>query len=947
MLLLERDAELRAILDHVQAVRDGRGSAVAISGEAGSGKTAILNAALASIRESEVDVLAARCFRDDDGTPFAVLQRLVASAPELSPQLPQPIGTAPEQFHSEDALRRQIVTTLATARSQRPLVIAIDDLQWIDGPSGAVVRSLSHLVPAKPLILLFAVLEPSSENGQSNLLTSTLLTESNARMLSPLPLSPAAVRAIVGRSASTPNDRSLSALASEIYRLTSGNPFFASELAAAARSFRPDSAPGSSALPASIRHAISVRMGTLAQATVTLLEYASLFPRGIREASLDSILDAGGSSADESIGEALHAGFLTSSPEFGVQFRHEIIRMQLVERQSAPQRRERHAEILTALRDAPETSAADLAYHAAQAERYDEAFEHFERAGHEAIRYFALDEAARYFELASTAAERAGADEPVRDRIRLALAGSLILIDPERADREISSVIERAVAREDELTLARARQRRAIIIYQAGQIENVLPLLGQALPVLERHEEHQALAEGYAYVGYCGSVLNDYALVLRATEQLEALSEVLDNPMYRAVALNLRAVALVARGERVGTAPYMARDSVSITSAIGRIDLATAFAGVAFSSVDYWSNLDHPDMVDELVLRASALAARSWDAEEFPGSMRMLWQLGWSFLRGDWQRVRNELPDLELVRNASIPQVYKDTVHNVAAELAWASGDAEQALDYLRYVARTPDTLNGRHAYRQWLLSVEHTARINIERRESERARRWIDTLDRALESHPYLPGEHLLELSRARLACATQDYPAARTLLGELIAAAERVNNWIVVLRGLILHADVLSHCDEIAAAERAATRAIEASVRLRLPWEEACARLARAGLGSAQSVDLRLDDVGEATAIGERLGAAALIAAAERLRLQLTDRDRPGGLTRRELDVLALVASGMTDHEIAERLFISPRTVGTHISNMLNKTTTNNRVELATWAISNELVSPQRSRR
>ena len=56
---------------------------------------------------------------------------------------------------------------------------------------------------------------------------------------------------------------------------------------------------------------------------------------------------------------------------------------------------------------------------------------------------------------------------------------------------------------------------------------------------------------------------------------------------------------------------------------------------------------------------------------------------------------------------------------------------------------------------------------------------------------------------------------------------------------------------------------------------------------------------------------------------------------LSSRELDVLQLVATGRTDSEIADRLSISPRTVGAHISNMLNKTNVNNRVELVIWAI------------
>ena len=64
-----------------------------------------------------------------------------------------------------------------------------------------------------------------------------------------------------------------------------------------------------------------------------------------------------------------------------------------------------------------------------------------------------------------------------------------------------------------------------------------------------------------------------------------------------------------------------------------------------------------------------------------------------------------------------------------------------------------------------------------------------------------------------------------------------------------------------------------------------------------------------------------------------------RPDGLTQREVEVLQLIAAGKTDREIADELFISARTVGYHVSNILNKTTSANRTEAATYASRNGL--------
>ena len=59
------------------------------------------------------------------------------------------------------------------------------------------------------------------------------------------------------------------------------------------------------------------------------------------------------------------------------------------------------------------------------------------------------------------------------------------------------------------------------------------------------------------------------------------------------------------------------------------------------------------------------------------------------------------------------------------------------------------------------------------------------------------------------------------------------------------------------------------------------------------------------------------------------------PGGLTEREVEVLRLIAAGKTDREIAEELFISFRTVGNHVRNILNKTNTANRTEATAFAV------------
>ncbi|MES9605211.1 AAA family ATPase [Actinomadura sp. NPDC000929] len=138
---------------------------------------------------------------------------------------------------------------------------------------------------------------------------------------------------------------------------------------------------------------------------------------------------------------------------------------------------------------------------------------------------------------------------------------------------------------------------------------------------------------------------------------------------------------------------------------------------------------------------------------------------------------------------------------------------------------------------------------------------------------------------------------------------------------------------------------RAIAAWRDLEQPYAlaETLVRAARAAL-SAQDRKQAAVLLAEATSIATGLGAAPLRAEAEKLarRSRLTSgaaapparREAPAGLTGRELEVLELVAAGLSNRQIGERLFISAKTAGVHVSNILAKLGVTTRLEAAAWA-------------
>ena len=134
----------------------------------------------------------------------------------------------------------------------------------------------------------------------------------------------------------------------------------------------------------------------------------------------------------------------------------------------------------------------------------------------------------------------------------------------------------------------------------------------------------------------------------------------------------------------------------------------------------------------------------------------------------------------------------------------------------------------------------------------------------------------------------------------------------------------------------------AFEMWQKLDVPYQTARVRtrmaLACRSLGDQEAAELELDAARE---VFEELGARPEL---DRLDALLQERDAGPGqehrLSARELEVLRLVAAGMTNKAIATRLFVSERTIDRHVSNILNKLDLPSRAGAAAYAVSHQLV-------
>jgi DNA-binding CsgD family transcriptional regulator len=166
--LLGRETELAALDELITRVRDGRGGALVLRGEAGVGKTALLDALAA--RAEGATVLQASGVESEGELAFAAVHRMCSDMLEGSiDDLPAPQGAAVKvAFGLSDADQAPdpflvglgVLNRLSFAAVERPLVCLIDDAQWLDRVSAQTLAFAAHRLDADPVAVVFAIREP-------------------------------------------------------------------------------------------------------------------------------------------------------------------------------------------------------------------------------------------------------------------------------------------------------------------------------------------------------------------------------------------------------------------------------------------------------------------------------------------------------------------------------------------------------------------------------------------------------------------------------------------------------------------------------------------------------------------------------------------------------------------------------------------------------------------
>ncbi|HEY2683174.1 MAG TPA: AAA family ATPase [Steroidobacteraceae bacterium] len=359
--LLERDEQLRQ-LDHAFGLAQaGRGRIVAISAEAGAGKTALVERFASSHAKGAV-------------VHWGACENL--STPEVLLPLRDIARAAGETLDTSTDHIRLFEWLLRLLERGSPSILVIEDLHWADTATLDLLRFLSRRIGRIRTLLLitYRTEERAAQSSIRHLLGEAMQGSVERMALAPLSLS--AVKTLAAKSSRS---------AEEIFALTAGNAFMVTETLAAPLDVLSDA----------IQDATLARVSRLSPLAQQVIDAVSIFPRHADTSIVGELVPT---ALDTAFDECIDGGMLVLSGGI-VRFRHELAR-QAVERSIAPAQRQRlHASVVNELQRRSKARASEMAHHAERAGDTGALVRYSQIAGEDAARSGAPREAASHYAL--------------------------------------------------------------------------------------------------------------------------------------------------------------------------------------------------------------------------------------------------------------------------------------------------------------------------------------------------------------------------------------------------------------------------------------------------------------------------------------------------------------------------------------------------------------------
>jgi ABC-type oligopeptide transport system substrate-binding subunit/DNA-binding SARP family transcriptional activator len=441
--LVGRRDEQDLIAARLAGLQQGRGSFIVLVGDAGIGKTRLLQDARAAGARAGRPVLGAVCYEIERGmllqplldalrrrsdllttelarAPLPLRQLLLGLFPELAAAAVGEVSPFPASFDRGDQYQALARLLCDMAVAAGGLLLTVDDLQRADPGTIAVLHYLARQAVQLPLMIVAAVLEPAISTDVRYLLAALAQQAGEICELQPLPAADVAgliaEHSAVRRLPPTQQQR----LAAQLNSVSGGNPFFVLELlrglveGGRLTDFavdREQSEPAGAILPGSLRDAIAQRLRPLAPTTRRLLNQASVIGPHFSWELLSGVSDLDADVLLLGLEELLSRRILRSSDGESYEFAHELVREVVYQSLQPPRRRLLHATVArlrSRADDGSDLPAVELAYHLLRSDTPARAVPYLMRAADRAHRLGGFDQAERQYLQAAEFLDAAG-----------------------------------------------------------------------------------------------------------------------------------------------------------------------------------------------------------------------------------------------------------------------------------------------------------------------------------------------------------------------------------------------------------------------------------------------------------------------------------------------------------------------------------------------------------
>lgn len=978
-----RQRELEGLRAKLAATGGGHGSLVLVVGEAGVGKTSMVQQLVETARAGGVTVLWGACFEGEWRPSYApwveALGQLVttldsaqlhrhlgAGAPPLAQLIPhiraQLPAIPPAALLSPNEERYRLYEAIAqfllSVASEQPVVLVLDDLHWADRDSLELFRYVARFTSRCRLLLLGVYRSPDVDANRHAALNDTLAALQRETVLERLVLPGFSLAEVNSYLRQSTEQELPQALVQTIHRETAGNPFYVRELfrhlveeakiKRRAGRWTTDFSLGELGIPAGIRQVVTRRLARLAPETNTLLRVAAAFTGGLAFYLLPPLTGLSEETLLNCLDEALQAGVIRPMegrpPRY--DFAHAIVRHTLYGSMNPDRRARLHRRIAQVLEqtaiDQPATDSSELAfqYHASAA----------------------LPGAERGIPFCLAAAEGASASYAHEQVVTfLRMARDLASQSPAHLRAEIAGKL--AVAEAHALLLDEAQQTSeetlALLIEAKAQPDTTITFLTVAA---------RALKEGGA-PPFAWEPLVERGLALAGQRR--------HLPWARLMLLR-------------GRIEPVASEGLYISRWVGYDEQAVAIARTQGDEDDYARTLEPLDWRTPEETTAVVVLARRWQRPT--AVLRALDVAGRDliFRHGDMITARERLAELLSAgeRYGSIPAQAEALVQlSLCQALLGEKESAYQALQRAsELVARlgaghrlytlanmTMESVLGDYGDADWPRLAQTFARIatdpqtgrtvigltaanfavldHLRAGNPAEARRFLALLTPVLERLP--PTTYLYNGGIDRAGTTVWELGAVeyagvyRRLALELLAAglegSPYRSNALTAARMAALAGDLNEAASYFARARQVSEIGGQRPLRAMVDYDEALS-LVRSGSPDRTRIETLLN---AALAQFRALGMTPWEQRTLALQAQVNPSEQPpisagypgGNLTARELEVLRLIGAGATNKEIATHLVVSVATVERHVANIYNKIGVRNRAEATAFALQHGL--------